>query len=155
MVKPSAGLLIYRIRANELEVFLVHPGGPLWQHKDENSWSIPKGEYTSEEEPLDAAKREFVEETGFDVPAGKIISLDPIKQSSGKIVSVWAIEGDFDATKLHSNLFSMEWPPKSGKQQEFPEVDRGGWFGLEEARRKIFKGQMGFLDELKKTITST
>jgi predicted NUDIX family NTP pyrophosphohydrolase len=146
MAKLSAGLLIYRFNADKLEVFLVHPGGPLWAHKDE--WSIPKGEYTSQEEPLDAAKREFKEETGFDVPAGKIIELKPIKQASGKIVSVWAVEGDFDASKMKSNLFSMEWPPKSGRRQEFPEVDRGGWFDLETARTRIFKGQVGFLDEL-------
>jgi predicted NUDIX family NTP pyrophosphohydrolase len=152
MAKPSAGLLIYRIKSNALEVFLVHPGGPLWENKDEHSWSIPKGEYTAEEEPFDAAKREFTEETGFDVPTGKIIPLESIKQSSGKIVSVWAIEGDFEVANLHSNLFSMEWPPKSGRQQEFPEVDRGAWFELDEARQKIFKGQIGFLDELKKII---
>ena len=150
MAKPSAGLLIYRVKATKLEVFLFHPGGPLWAHKDE--WSIPKGEYTSEEEPLEAAKREFIEETGFDIPSGKITELQPIRQSSGKIISVWAIKGDFDATKLHSNLFPMEWPPKSGKKQEFPEVDRGEWFELEDAYGKIFKGQTGFLDELAKLI---
>lgn len=149
MAKLSAGLLIYRRKNNRLEVFLVHPGGPLWAHKDESSWSIPKGEYTSEEEPLDAAKREFVEETSFNVPEGKIIELKPIKQASGKIVSVWAIEGDFDTANLNSNLFSMEWPPKSGKQAQFPEVDRGEWFDVETARTKIFKGHIGFLDELK------
>jgi predicted NUDIX family NTP pyrophosphohydrolase len=150
MAKLSAGLLIYRIKDNGLEVFLVHPGGPLWANKDE--WSIPKGEYTAEEQPLEAAKREFAEETGFEVPAGKIIPLQPIKQPSGKVVSAWAIEGDFDATKLHSNLFSMEWPPKSGRRQEFPEVDRGKWFDLATARIKMFKGQADFLDELEEKI---
>jgi predicted NUDIX family NTP pyrophosphohydrolase len=150
MTKLSAGLLIYRIKANKLEVFLVHPGGPLWAHKDD--WSIPKGEYTSDEQPLDAAKREFKEETGFDMPSGKMIELKPIKQPSGKIVSAWAIEGDFDAAKMKSNLFSMEWPPKSGKQQKFPEVDRGKWFDLHEAHGKIFKGQAAFLDELDELI---
>jgi predicted NUDIX family NTP pyrophosphohydrolase len=153
MAKPSAGLLIYRIRANKLEVFLVHPGGPLWAHEDE--WSIPKGEYTADEEPFEAAKREFVEETGFDVPVGKIIELVPIKQPNGKVVSAWAIEGDFDAAQMQSNLFSMEWPPKSGRQQEFPEVDRADWFDLEAAKVKIFKGQERFLDELKKLIIDT
>jgi predicted NUDIX family NTP pyrophosphohydrolase len=150
MAKPSAGLLVYRFRANGLEVFLVHPGGPLWKNKDE--WSIPKGEYTADEEPLGAAKREFVEETGFNVPAGRFLELKPIKQPSGKVVTAWAIEGDFDATKMKSNLFSMEWPPKSGKHQEFPEVDKGAWFDLETARNKIFKGQAALLDELEKAV---
>jgi predicted NUDIX family NTP pyrophosphohydrolase len=151
MAKLSAGLLIYRKKHNKLEVFLVHPGGPLWQHKDE--WSIPKGEYTPEEEPLEAAKREFIEETGFNVPSEKMIELTPIKQAGGKTVSAWAIEGDFDAANLISNLFSMEWPPKSGKQAEFPEVDRGAWFDMETARSKIFKNQTAFLNELEEKLT--
>ena len=150
MAKPSAGLLIYRFKENKLEVFLVHPGGPLWQRKDE--WSIPKGEYTAEEEPLNAAKREFIEETGFEVPSGKMIELKPVKQPSGKVVSAWAIEGDFDAAKMVSNMFSLEWPPKSGKREKFPEVDKGQWFDLETARAKIFKGQGGLLDELEEKI---
>ena len=154
MAKLSAGLLVYRIRANKLEVFLVHPGGPFWEHKDQNCWSIPKGEYTSEEEPLEAAKREFIEETGFEVPAGKPVELAPIKQASGKVITVWAIKGDFEVANLNSNLFTMEWPPKSGLYQEFPEADRGEWFDLETARTKIFKGQTGFLDELKSIIAA-
>jgi predicted NUDIX family NTP pyrophosphohydrolase len=152
MAKQSAGLLVYRRKANKLEVFLVHPGGPFWQLKDENAWSIPKGEYGADENPLDAAKREFKEETGFDVPNGKVVELKPIKQPSGKIISAWAIEGDFDKAKMKSNLFTMEWPPKSGKRQEFPEVDRGEWFDLQTARTKMFKGQLGFLDELEELI---
>jgi len=148
MAKLSAGLLVYRVREKAVEVFLVHPGGPFWAKKDDGAWSVPKGEYTAEEDPLEAAKREFKEETGFTPPAGKFIPLQPIKQPSGKVVSVWAVEGDFDAGKINSNLFSMEWPPKSGKQQEFPEVDRAEWFKLDEARNKILKGQTGFLDEL-------
>ncbi len=148
MAKLSAGLLVYRVKDKTIEVFLAHPGGPFWAKKDEGSWSIPKGEYTATEDPLEAAKREFKEETGFEPPAGKFIPLQPIKQPSGKIVSVWAVEGNFDADKISSNLFSMEWPPKSGKQQEFPEVDRAEWFKLGEARIKILKGQIGFLDQL-------
>jgi predicted NUDIX family NTP pyrophosphohydrolase len=152
MARLSAGLLVYRINGNRPEVFLVHPGGPLWAHRDENAWSLPKGEYGDEEAPLEAAMREFREETGFEVPAGRPMALKSIKQPSGKIVSAWAIEGDLDADKLDSNLFSMEWPPESGRQQEFPEVDRGGWFDLPQARRKIVRGQTGFLDELEALI---
>lgn len=150
MAKLSAGLLIYRRRNKKLEVFLVHPGGPLWQHKDE--WSIPKGEYTSDEEPFEAAKREFIEETSFNVPEGPAIELTPVKQASGKIVSAWAIEGDFDEINLVSNLFSMEWPPKSGNLAKFPEVDKGAWFDISTARNKIFKGQTGFLDQLEQSL---
>ena len=148
MMKMSAGLLVYRVKDKGVDVFLVHPGGPLWVKKDDGAWSIPKGEYTSEENPLEAAKREFREETGFEPPSGKMMELKPLKQPSGKVVSVWAVEGDYDAREMSSSLFSMEWPPKSGKQQEFPEVDRAGWFSLEEARVKIFTGQTGFLDQL-------
>jgi predicted NUDIX family NTP pyrophosphohydrolase len=152
MPQRSAGLLIYRFRENVLELFLVHPGGPFWKNKDENCWSIPKGLYSDDEQPLDAAKREFMEETGFDVPAGELIELTPLKQPSGKIVSAWAIQGDLDASKINSNLFEMQWPPNSGKMQKFPEVDRAGWFNLKEAKQKIFKGQIAFLDELLKLL---
>ncbi len=148
MAKLSAGLLVYRVKDKTVEVFLVHPGGPFWAKKDGGAWSIPKGEYTSEENPLEAAKREFKEETGFEPPAGKMMELQPIKQPSGKVVIAWAVEGDFDAGKINSNTFSMEWPPKSGKQQEFPEVDRAEWFSLEEAKAKILKGQAGFIEQL-------
>jgi predicted NUDIX family NTP pyrophosphohydrolase len=150
----SAGLLIYRLRESGPEVFLVHPGGPFWAHRDEHAWSLPKGEYTAEEEPLDAACREFREETGFDVPAGIPVELKPLRQPRGKVISAWALEGDVDATALCSNLFSMEWPPKSGRQAQFPEVDRGEWFGLVQARIKITPGQAGFLQQLEALLNA-
>ena len=148
MSKKSAGLLMYRWRNGILEVLLVHPGGPFWTKKDVGSWSIPKGEYTSEEEdPLEVAKREFQEETGF-TASGEFIPLTPLKQPSGKIITSWAFEGDCDASAIKSNTFVIEWPPHSGRQQEFPEVDRAGWFSIPAAKEKIIKGQAGFLDEL-------
>lgn len=140
MAKMSAGLPVYREKEGQIQVFLVHPGGPFWEGRDEGSWSIPKGEYTDHEQPIDAAKREFKEETGLDVPEGRLIELRPIKQPSGKVVSVWAIRGDFDVTSISSNSFCMEWPPGSGNRQEFPEVDRAEWFGMKEARKKILRG---------------
>jgi predicted NUDIX family NTP pyrophosphohydrolase len=147
MAKKSAGLLMYRRGQSGLEFFLVHPGGPFWAKKDEGSWSIPKGEYSSGEEPLEVAKREFHEETGFQA-TGRFIPLTPRKQPSGKVISAWALEGDCDASLIKSNTFSMEWPPRSGRQQEFPEVDRAGWFTAPAAKEKILKGQVPFLDEL-------
>jgi predicted NUDIX family NTP pyrophosphohydrolase len=147
MAKHSAGLLMYRRGRGELEVFLVHPGGPFWAQKDVGAWSIPKGEYRPGEDPLAAARREFREETGFSV-AGEFIPLTPRKQPSGKIIQAWAVEGDCDAAAVRSNTFTLEWPPRSGRQQEFPEVDRAAWFTLTAAREKIIKGQVGFLDEL-------
>ena len=147
MPKKSAGLLMYRRRRGVLEVFLVHPGGPFWQKKDVGSWSIPKGEYMPGEDPLEAAKREFQEETSFKV-LGEFIPLTPRKQPSGKVISAWAFEGDGDASAIKSNTFQMEWPPRSGRQQEFPEVDRAGWFSIPAAKEKIIKGQSGFLGEL-------
>ena len=144
--KTSAGLLLYRCRDN-LEVFLVHPGGPYWAKKDAGAWSLPKGEFGEGEEPLQAAKREFTEETGFAV-SGKFRPLDPLKQPSGKVVYAWAIEGDCDPDQIRSNSFSLEWPPKSGKIQQFPEVDRAAWFNIPEARSRILPGQMGFIDQL-------
>jgi predicted NUDIX family NTP pyrophosphohydrolase len=151
MAKKSAGILIYRHRKKRLEVFLVHPGGPYWTNKDEGSWSIPKGEYEENEEPLLVARREFNEETGFDIEMVSkrdvFIALHPLIQPSGKQVSAWATEGDCD-TKIISNLFSMEWPPNSGKIAEFPEVDRAEWFPIDASYRKIHKGQAGFLDQL-------
>jgi predicted NUDIX family NTP pyrophosphohydrolase len=152
MIKKSACLLIYRSRHGELEVFLVHPGGPFWAKKDEGSWSIPKGEYTPGEDPFAVAEREFEEETGFKA-FGEFIPLTPRKQPSGKIITAWAFEGDCDASELKSNTFRMEWPPHSGRQQEFPEVDRGGWFTIPMAREKIVQGQAGFLDELDQILT--
>jgi predicted NUDIX family NTP pyrophosphohydrolase len=144
--KSSAGVLLYRHR-DELEVFLVHPGGPFWAKKDAGAWTIPKGEIADGEEPLEAAQREFLEETGFDID-GEFRRLDPIKQAGGKIVQAWAIEADCDPAQLHSNRFAMEWPPKSGKTREFPEVDRAGWFTVSEARTKILAGQVRLLDQL-------
>ncbi len=152
MAKLSAGLLIYRKKSNKIEVFLVHPGGPFWSKKDEGVWSIPKGEYEAGEDPLQAAVREFKEETGFDAPAGEKIELTRLKQPSGKIVNAWATEGNVESDKIISNTFKMEWPPKSGREQEFPEVDKAGWFEIETAKLKILKGQIGFLKELKKII---
>lgn len=147
MPKKSAGLLMYRRRSGMLEVFLVHPGGPFWSKKDAGAWSIPKGEYTAGEDPLEAAKREFQEETGFQA-SGEFVPLTPRKQPSGKIITAWAFEGDSDASAVKSNTFLMEWPPRSGRQQEFPEVDRADWFTIPVAREKIIKGQSGFLEEL-------
>lgn len=148
--KTSAGLLLYRRRA-ELEVFLVHPGGPFWAKKDAGAWSLPKGEFAEAEDPLQAAKREFTEETGFAID-GEFRRLEPVKQSGGKIVHAWAIEADCDVSKVRSNLFSIEWPPKSGRMQQFPEVDRAGWFNLAEARKRINKSQQGLIDQLTSTL---
>ncbi len=149
MGKKSAGLLMFRQRHGELEVLLVHPGGPFWAKKDMGSWSISKGEYTSEEDPFDVAKREFNEETGFQA-SGEFIPLTPLRQPSGKIITAWAFEGDCDASAIQSNTFVMEWPPRSGRQQEFPEVDRAGWFPIRVAKEKVAEGQVGFLDELER-----
>ena len=144
--KTSAGLLLYR-RCSELEVFLVHPGGPFWTRKDAGAWSIPKGEIEDGEDTLQAAKREFTEETGFTI-SGEFRSLDPLKQPSGKIIYAWAIEADYDPAQIRSNLFSLEWPPKSGKMKQYPEVDRAAWFNISEARNKILAGQVGFIEQL-------
>lgn len=139
---------MYR-RRERLEIFLVHPGGPVWAKKD--AWTIPKGEYEEGEEPLDAARREFQEETGF-VARGPFLELGEIRQPNGKIVSAWAFEGDGDPAKLVSNTCMVEWPPRSGREIEIPEVDRGAWFTLEEARRRIFKGQGALLDRIEKLL---
>jgi len=146
-VTRSAGLLMFRRRGEILEVFLVHPGGPLWAKKDLGAWSIPKGEYSNGEDALTTARREFEEETGIR-PEGKLIPLTDITQRSGKLVKVWAFEGDCDPSKLHSNTFTMEWPKKSGMMQEFPEIDRGAWFPIDVAGTKLLAGQIGFLDQL-------
>jgi len=143
----SAGLVMFRIREGRLEIFLVHPGGPFWSRKDLGSWSIPKGEYTEEEDALQAAKREFHEETGC-AAEGEFRELGMLRQPSGKRIRAWAFEGECDADQIVSNLFTMEWPPRSGKEAAFPEVDRAGWFGVEEAREKILKGQLGFIAQL-------
>ena len=147
MPKLSAGILLYHFCDQILEVFLVHPGGPFWAKKDAGAWSIPKGEYDIGEDPLLAARREFNEETGYDLD-GNFIPLLPIKQKSGKIIQAWALEGEADPIAIVSNTFTLEWPPRSGRQQEFPEIDRAGWFTMEQARGKIAPGQLGFLQEL-------
>jgi predicted NUDIX family NTP pyrophosphohydrolase len=147
MAKRSAGVLMYRRRDATLEVFLVHPGGPFWANKDAGAWSIPKGEFGNDEEPLVAARREFDEETGFNVDGG-FQPLEPVRQSGGKVVHAFAVEGDCDPSRLQSSTFPMEWPPRSGREQEFPEVDRAAWFTVAEARNKILKGQRPLLDQL-------
>jgi predicted NUDIX family NTP pyrophosphohydrolase len=147
MPKRSAGLIMYRRRAAGLEVFLVHPGGPFWASKDKGAWLIPKGEYAEGEQPLEAAQREFHEETGFAVE-GPYLELGTVKQAGGKIVAAWAFEGDCDPKDLTSNKFQMEWPPRSGHQIEVPEIDRGCWFSIAEAREQILKSQEPLLDSL-------
>ena len=151
MVKRSAGLLMFRQKDNGVEVFLVHPGGPFWVGKDAGAWMIPKGEYSEEEEPLEAAKREFREETGFE-PAGDFVDLGTVKQTGGKLVQAWAFEGDCDPAKLVSNTCMVPWPPRSGRMIEIPEVDRGAWFSLTAARSAILKSQSPFLDALEGSL---
>ncbi|HUL09607.1 MAG TPA: NUDIX domain-containing protein [Candidatus Acidoferrum sp.] len=147
MAKVSAGLLLFRRREGAIEVFLVHPGGPFWAGKEAHAWSIPKGEVGPGEEPRAAALREFGEETGLSV-AGELVALPPCKQAGGKIVQAWAVEADCDPAAVRSNLFAMEWPPRSGRKQEFPEIDRAAWFPVAEARAKIHKGQVALLEAL-------
>ncbi|MBI1365347.1 MAG: NUDIX domain-containing protein [Alphaproteobacteria bacterium] len=150
MVQVSAGLLLYR-RRDGLEVFLVHPGGPFWAKKDVGAWSVPKGLVRAGEEPLAAALREFAEEAG-PVPAGEVFDLGAFRQPSRKIIRAFALEGQFDPSKLKSNRFKTEWPPHSGRLEAFPEIDRGDWFGLDDARLRILKGQAAILDALEKRI---
>jgi predicted NUDIX family NTP pyrophosphohydrolase len=147
MPRISAGLLLYRKKDGKLQVLLAHPGGPFSKNKEEGAWSIPKGEVEPGEDLLECAKREFAEEIGL-VPTGSFISLAPVQQKGGKIVHAWAVEGDFDLCNFVSNCFTMEWPPKSGKQMEFPEIDRAAFFDIEVARQKINAGQTGLLDQL-------
>jgi predicted NUDIX family NTP pyrophosphohydrolase len=147
MAKQSAGLLIYRRCNGQLEVLLVHPGGPFWKDKDAGAWSIPKGEFVAGEEPLDVAKREFQEEIGAPIN-GTFKPLAPIKQRSGKTVYAWAVEADLDASQITSNTFTIEWPPGSGKLSEFPEVDRAVWFDFDTAMKKINEGQRQLLEQL-------
>jgi predicted NUDIX family NTP pyrophosphohydrolase len=151
MASQSAGILLYKITNRHLELFLVHPGGPFWKKKDLGAWSIPKGEFTDKEEPLAAAKREFEEETGTTL-SGNFIELKPVKQKAGKLIYAWAVQGDIDATAISSNFFTIEWPPGSGKRQQFPEVDKAEWFGIEEAKQKINPAQSSLIDELQQKI---
>jgi predicted NUDIX family NTP pyrophosphohydrolase len=145
--KQSAGILLYRAGVSGPEVFLVHPGGPFWKNKDAGAWTIPKGEFDDSEDPLAAAIREFKEETGYNIK-GEFKPLGHIQQKAGKAVYAWAMAGDIDATTIKSNFFEMEWPPKSGKKQSFPEIDRASWFKLSDAREKINSSQAKFLDQL-------
>lgn len=151
MPRKSAGILVFKKIKDGLGILLVHPGGPFWSKKDLNSWSVPKGEFDEDEEAFDAARREFKEETGF-LPEGEFIRLEPVKQAGGKLVYTWAVEGDIDVSMIKSNLFKMEWPPKSGKFKEFPEIDRAEWFPIETAKTKIIKGQIPILENLEKLI---
>jgi len=144
----SAGILLYRGGGEALEVLLVHPGGPLWARRDAGAWSIPKGEYGPQEDPLAAARREFAEELGVAPPEGEAASLGEVRQKSGKVVRAWALAGDLDVTVVQSNTFTLEWPPRSGRLQEFPEVDRAQWLGLALAREKINPAQVALLDRL-------
>jgi len=147
MAKQSAGILLYRFRYQKLEVFLVHPGGPFWAHKDTGAWSIPKGELTGGEDPFQTACREIEEETGCQ-PQGRPIELGSLRQSGGKTVHAWAMPGQCDPQRIRSNTFEMEWPPRSGRKQRFPEVDRAAWFPADVARDKLHKGQVGFIHRL-------
>lgn len=147
-VRRSAGLLVYRGSGPDVEVLLGHMGGPFWARKQEHAWSIPKGEHGPDEEPLAAARREFEEETSLAVPAGELLDLGSVRQSGGKEVTVWAVEGDLDAAAAVSNTFAVEWPPRSGRLQEFPELDRFAWVSVDTARELLVKAQVTFLDRL-------
>jgi len=153
--RRSAGILLHRGRGEEVEVLLVHPGGPAWAGRDIGAWSVPKGEYLDGEDPLAAARREFEEELGTAPPEGEAEDLGEIRQKSGKRVRAWALPGDLDTTEIHSNTFMFQWPPRSGKMIEIPEVDRAEWFRLETAREKINSGQVPLLDRLQQLLGST
>ncbi len=154
MPKKSAGIVAYRFNKSHLEVLLVHPGGPFYAKKDEGVWSIPKGEFEDGEDALSVAKKEFTEETGNIIINENFIELSPVKLKSGKIISAWAIEEDFEKCFISSNLFEMEWPPKSGKRQSFPETDKAEWFNLNEARIKIHPAQLPLLNQLETILQS-
>jgi predicted NUDIX family NTP pyrophosphohydrolase len=151
-VRRSAGILLHRGQGDRLEVLLVHPGGPIWTHRDAGAWSIPKGEYLDGEDPLAAARREFEEELGTAPPPGDAAELGEIRQKSGKRVRGWALAGDLDTRQIRSNMFKLEWPPRSGKLIEIPEVDRAEWFALQDAREKINPGQVPLLDRLEQLL---
>lgn len=150
--KRSAGIVLYRHASGGLEVLLGHPGGPLWARKDEHAWSIPKGEYEPGEAPFDAARREFTEELGAVPPAGGYLDLDDLAQANRKIVTAWAVAGDFDPATLVSNTFELEWPPRSGRRQQFPETDRAAWFDLTTAAGKAIRGQADLFDRLQRRL---
>jgi predicted NUDIX family NTP pyrophosphohydrolase len=157
MPKKSAGILWYRLQNDVLQVFLVHPGGPFWRNKNAGTWSIPKGEFEEGEDPFQAAKREMQEETGIDpdiegLRSSEFLQLSPVRQKSGKIVYAWAAQGDFDASQLTSNTFELEWPPKSGKKGTFAEVDKGEWFTIEEAKKRILAYQLPLIIQLEEII---
>jgi predicted NUDIX family NTP pyrophosphohydrolase len=156
MAKRSAGILLYRLAGPEPEVLLVHPGGPFWARRDDGAWSIPKGEYADDEDPRAAALREFEEELGTKAPvdAGALLDLGAVKQRSGKVVTAFALEGDLDPDQITSNAFAMEWPPRSGRTQEFPEVDRAGWFAPAQARAKLVPAQAALVDRLLERLTA-
>ena len=153
MSKQGAGILLYRLGPHGIEFLLVHPGGPFWAKKDEGAWSIPKGEYEADEDPLQAALREFEEEIGTR-PVGDTVPLTPIVQKGGKLVTAWALEADLEPAAVRSNTFSMEWPPRSGRMQSFPEIDRAEWLTLEQARARINGAQLPLLEELARKLSS-
>ena len=147
MPRTSAGLALFRRAPDGIEMLLVHPGGPVWKNRDDGAWSFPKGEFSEGEDPLTVARRELAEETGC-AADGEFMPLGTVKQAGGKVVHLWAVEGDCDASAIRSNTFTMEWPPRSGRRQSFPEVDRAGWFGAGDARRKLLESQRAFVDRL-------
>lgn len=150
-MRTSAGILLYRKTNLSAEIFLVHPGGPFWKGKDKGAWSIPKGEFSKDEDPLTVAKREFNEETGQTID-GNFVELKPVQQKGGKMVYAWAVEGDADAENIISNTFKQEWPYKSGKWITIPEVDKAGWFSIEEAKEKINAAQAALIDQLERVL---
>ena len=152
MPARSAGILLFRRGAAGPEVLLAHPGGPFWARKDLGAWSIPKGEHGDDESPLVCARREFAEETGAELPEGALVELGEVRQGGGKLVRAWAAEGDLDPEAVRSNTFELEWPPRSGRTQEFPEIDRAAWFGLDEAPERLLAAQAPFLDRLREHL---
>jgi predicted NUDIX family NTP pyrophosphohydrolase len=150
--KTSAGLLLYRIRAGRLEVMIAHMGGPFWAARDDGAWSIVKGEYDAHEDAYAAARREFAEETGSPAPRGAALELGEVRQRGGKRIVAWAVEGDLDCSAIRSNTFTLEWPPRSGRHREFPEIDRAAWFDAAAARRKLVPAQVAFIDALERRL---
>jgi predicted NUDIX family NTP pyrophosphohydrolase len=152
--KRSAGILLYRRRDGRIEVLLVHPGGPFWSKKDDGAWFVPKGELEGDEEPLTAARREFQEELGSAPPEGEPLALGTVKNKSGKLIYAWALDGNLDTESVESNTFELEWPPRSGKMREFPEVDRASFFSLEAAATKMHSAELPFLERLAELVTA-